>query len=83
MHIPSVFIDRLQTYIHGKINPEKGQTSRPLVSFLRNKSAQRPKIIRKAERYNHRNCTGAILVETSTQSGQYEIGTAVLRTTEE
>lgn len=27
-------IDRLQAYIHGQINPGKGQTSEPLVSFL-------------------------------------------------
>ena len=27
-------IDRLQTYIHGQTDPEKGQTSEPLVSFL-------------------------------------------------
>jgi len=56
MHIPSVFIDWLQAYIHGQIYPENGQTSWPLVSFLRDKRdkhVERPKIIYKAERCNH------------------------------
>jgi hypothetical protein len=29
-----MFIDRLQAHLHGQIDPEKGQTSEPLLSFL-------------------------------------------------
>ena len=31
---PAYLIDRLQEYIYGQIDPEKTQTSKPLVSFL-------------------------------------------------
>ena len=40
-------IDRLQDYIYGQIDPEKGQTSKPLVSFLPGSQFQCPKTIRK------------------------------------
>ena len=29
-----MFIDRLQAHLHGQIDPGKGQTSEPLLSFL-------------------------------------------------
>ena len=46
-------IDRLQAYIHGQIDPEKGQTFKQRVSFLPGKFFQCPKIILRAERCNY------------------------------
>ena len=65
MEVAIYLIDQLPAYIHGQIEPEKGQTSEPLASLLSGRKFKYPKL--RATTGLLYFPSGAFLCDTSTQ----------------